>query len=252
MTRTVSSPATVPSIAGQAAWSMAEARNCAAPAGVRSTTRLALASAEVSSSLRYLTRRDDTPPAGTPGWAGGLSWPGCGCPAAAARLRLTAPGAASRHGTAGRPRAACRRVAVGRGRLCVRPGGCQLGRGRNGRVEVGPHPFWIIESGTRVRVRVAWQRVEQGAVLGAQPDDAELVQVTGQRGLRDVHAGVLPEQAGQLFLGVDVLPGEDRDDPPLPGRLGRGNGGRLPVRASRRAQFAKQCQKCRSMFWKLA
>jgi arginine repressor len=24
---------------------------------------------------------DDTPPAGTAGWAGGLSWPGCGCPA---------------------------------------------------------------------------------------------------------------------------------------------------------------------------
>src|SRR6202035_5460830 len=56
-------------------------RNCAAPAGVRSTTRLALASADVSSSLRYLTRRDDVPPTGTPGWAGGLSWPGCGCPA---------------------------------------------------------------------------------------------------------------------------------------------------------------------------
>src|ERR1700753_1591876 len=61
MTRTVSSPATVPRMDGQAAWSMAEARNWAAPAGVRSTTRFALASAEVSSSLRYLTRRDDPP-----------------------------------------------------------------------------------------------------------------------------------------------------------------------------------------------
>src|ERR1700745_2299911 len=35
---------------GQPAWSMAEARNWAAPAGVRSTTRFALASAETSSS----------------------------------------------------------------------------------------------------------------------------------------------------------------------------------------------------------
>ncbi|HVT68471.1 MAG TPA: hypothetical protein VHF26_12020, partial [Trebonia sp.] len=52
---------------------MTEARNCAAPAGVRSTTRLALASAEVSSSLRYLTSRGDAPavrcaaPPGAPG-----------------------------------------------------------------------------------------------------------------------------------------------------------------------------------------
>ena len=45
MTSTVSSPATVPRIEGQAAWSTAEARNWAAPAGVRSTTRFALASA---------------------------------------------------------------------------------------------------------------------------------------------------------------------------------------------------------------
>ena len=66
MTSTVSSPATVPSTDGQAAWSMTEAKYCAAPAGVRSTTRLALASAEVSSSLRYLTRREFTAPAVAP------------------------------------------------------------------------------------------------------------------------------------------------------------------------------------------
>src|SRR5690242_20812814 len=50
MTRTVSSPATVPRIELHRAWSSTEAKYWAAPAGVRRTTRLALASAETSSS----------------------------------------------------------------------------------------------------------------------------------------------------------------------------------------------------------
>src|ERR1700733_11426925 len=63
---------------GSAAWSMTEARNCAAPAGVRSTTRLALASAEVSSSDRYrmsLFSPGDDPPV-TPRLGGSLLPPG--------------------------------------------------------------------------------------------------------------------------------------------------------------------------------
>ncbi len=95
MTRTVSSPATVPRMAGQAAWSMAEARNCAAPAGVRSTTRLALASAEVSSSLRYLTRRDDAPPRAL------RRLPGRGGAVLARRARLAPPGRRAVPGAAG-------------------------------------------------------------------------------------------------------------------------------------------------------
>ena len=50
MTRMVSSPATVPSTSGRPARSSALARKFAAPGGVRRTTRLALASAETSSS----------------------------------------------------------------------------------------------------------------------------------------------------------------------------------------------------------
>ena len=49
-TRIVSSPAMVPTTSGSPARSNALARNCAAPGGVRSTTRLPLASAPVSSS----------------------------------------------------------------------------------------------------------------------------------------------------------------------------------------------------------
>ena len=50
MTRTVSSPAMVPRTLGSTDWSRAEARNCAAPGGVRRTTRLALDSALTSRS----------------------------------------------------------------------------------------------------------------------------------------------------------------------------------------------------------
>ena len=50
MTSTVSSPAMQPRAALSSALSSAEARNCAAPGGVRSTTRLADASALTSSS----------------------------------------------------------------------------------------------------------------------------------------------------------------------------------------------------------
>ena len=50
MTSTVSSPAMVPRTSGNSVLSNAEARNWAAPGGVRSTTRLALASALTSSS----------------------------------------------------------------------------------------------------------------------------------------------------------------------------------------------------------
>ena len=72
---------------------------------------------------------------------------------------------------------------------------------------------------------ITGQRVDQGAVGGAETDNPELVQVAGQRRLRDVHPGVLPEQARKLFLGMHLLPGEYRDDPRLPGWLGRGDGG---------------------------
>ena len=50
MTRTVSSPAMVPRMSSSSALSKAQARNWAAPGGVRSTTRLAVASALTSSS----------------------------------------------------------------------------------------------------------------------------------------------------------------------------------------------------------
>ena len=50
ITSTVSSPAMVPSTSSSSARSNAEARNCAAPGGVRSRARLAEASAETSSS----------------------------------------------------------------------------------------------------------------------------------------------------------------------------------------------------------
>ena len=50
ITRTVSSPAIVPSTSPSSALSSAEARKLPAPGGVRSTHRLALASAETSSS----------------------------------------------------------------------------------------------------------------------------------------------------------------------------------------------------------
>src|SRR5215467_7201522 len=46
---------------GQPAWSMAEARNWAAPAGVRSTTRFALASADRSSSGPTRASTPDAP-----------------------------------------------------------------------------------------------------------------------------------------------------------------------------------------------
>ena len=62
ITSTVSSPAMVPSTSPSSALSRAEARKLAAPGGVRSTTRLALASAETSSSSQ---------PAGQPALAGG-------------------------------------------------------------------------------------------------------------------------------------------------------------------------------------
>ena len=57
MTRTVSSPAMVPSTAGRTEWSIADARNCAAPGGVRSTTRLPDASAVTSSSAHSRASR---------------------------------------------------------------------------------------------------------------------------------------------------------------------------------------------------
>jgi hypothetical protein len=54
---TVSSPAMVPRTLLRSAWSSADAKNCAAPGGVRSTTRLALASALTSSSPQSRARR---------------------------------------------------------------------------------------------------------------------------------------------------------------------------------------------------
>ena len=66
MTSTVSSPATVPRIEDQAAWSMAEARNCAAPAGVRSTTRFALGSALSRNSAAMRASRPGGSRSGAP------------------------------------------------------------------------------------------------------------------------------------------------------------------------------------------
>src|SRR4051812_970574 len=54
ITRIVSSPATVPRIESHPAWSMADARNWAAPGGVRRITRLADASADTRSSSAIL------------------------------------------------------------------------------------------------------------------------------------------------------------------------------------------------------
>src|SRR3954464_3490598 len=67
MTSTVSSPAMQPSTAVSSALSSAEARNCAAPGGVRSTTRLAEGSAETSSSP---ARRGGGDPEGAAPWGG--------------------------------------------------------------------------------------------------------------------------------------------------------------------------------------
>ena len=57
MTSRVSSPAMVPRMSPRSALSKALARNCAAPGGVRSTTRLALASALTSSSAHRRASR---------------------------------------------------------------------------------------------------------------------------------------------------------------------------------------------------
>src|SRR5205823_1317789 len=56
-TRMVSSPAIVPTTSGRPDRSSALARNCAAPGGVRNTTRLPLASTPVSSSRSRRTSR---------------------------------------------------------------------------------------------------------------------------------------------------------------------------------------------------
>ena len=53
----VSSPAMVPRIASQPTRSMAEAKYCAAPGGVRNTTRLADASADTSTSAHSRASR---------------------------------------------------------------------------------------------------------------------------------------------------------------------------------------------------
>ena len=61
MTMTVSSPAMVPMASCSAARSIALARNCAAPGGVRSTIRLPEPSAETSSSASSLASREVPP-----------------------------------------------------------------------------------------------------------------------------------------------------------------------------------------------
>ena len=63
-TRIVSSPAIVPTTSGRPERSSALARNCAAPGGVRSTTRLPLESAPVSSSRSSRCRRAGVSSAG--------------------------------------------------------------------------------------------------------------------------------------------------------------------------------------------
>ncbi len=159
--------------------------------GVRSTTRLALASAEVSSSLRYLTRRDDPPP-GRPGCPGGCPGPSAAGRPAPGRLGWPTGTGAGGSAVPVRPDAAA--AARGPARLArharryglpVYEGtdGSESGRGRSEYSKAVPG--WS---------RVAWQRVDQRAVCGAEPHDAELVQVAGQRRLRDVHAGVLPSR----------------------------------------------------------
>src|SRR4029077_2010121 len=166
ITSTVSSPATVPRTAGQAAWSMTEARNCAAPAGVRSTTRFALASADVRSSFRYLPSRADE--------AGGS---GCSVTGGACSL------AASAAGGAGGVRDGCVRSGKSRPIPARDPG--------------PPGSPGSAVAMAPVRRRPAGQGVDQRAVRRPQPDDADLVQVPRQGGLRDVHAGVPVEQHGQ-------------------------------------------------------
>src|SRR4051794_30017919 len=60
----------------------------------------------------------------------------------------------------------------------------------------------------------------QAAVGWSELDGAELVQVAREGGLGDVNAGVV-QAGGQLGLRPDGRPGEDRDDPRVPRRLGR-------------------------------
>src|SRR5699024_5755995 len=71
ITRTVSSPAIVPRTSVSTDVSIADARNCAAPGGVRKTTRFAEASAETSSSVRSRPSRaacSSASPAPSLGW----------------------------------------------------------------------------------------------------------------------------------------------------------------------------------------
>ena len=224
---------------------MAEARNCAAPAGVRSTTRLALASAEVSSSLRYRTRRELTAPAGRPaGWPPADSeaapnWSLSGPAAVAVERAAPVPRVAAAPRAAVPPPAAVASCVAAVPRVAAVPGadvpsvlsrpvmaaGGRRCLGWNGRGRSQDNPFGIIQGGTGVVAGVSGERVDQGAVGGAQAHHAELVQVARQGGLGDVHARVLSEQAGQLLLRVDLLAGEYGDDPRLARRLGPG--GRL-------------------------
>ena len=74
---------------GQPAWSMAEARNCAAPAGVRSTTRLALASADTSSSAATRASAPEAPSRSAAAGAGQL--PRRGPPGGLRRRRRRRP-----------------------------------------------------------------------------------------------------------------------------------------------------------------
>ncbi|CAM5552045.1 hypothetical protein SALBM135S_06327 [Streptomyces alboniger] len=69
----VSSPAIVPRMSCSSAWSIAEARNWAAPGGVRRTTRLAEASAEIRSSAE--SRRIRSSLADSPRGARGVRKP---------------------------------------------------------------------------------------------------------------------------------------------------------------------------------
>src|SRR5690606_32254500 len=83
-TRIVSSPAMVPTPSGRPDRSRALARNCAPPGGVRSTARLPLASASVSSSRSSRTSRAGARPA-----AGGAAGRGTGSPSSG--MTYTAP-----------------------------------------------------------------------------------------------------------------------------------------------------------------
>src|SRR6266536_3527326 len=177
MTRTVSSPATVPRMDGQLAWSMTEARNCAAPAGVRTMTRLALASAETSSSAAARASRARGSAPMPAGWSAAPARPAppAMVPPPATPAPPALPAASAPPATAARP---------------------------------GTGTAWLPR-----------QRVDERPVRAAEPDRAEFLQVTRQRGLGDPDPAV-SQPVGELILRAHRSLLQDAGDLGLPGGLG--------------------------------